>query len=138
MDYLRELSSDKLQTLLQAPCETTHLDFKESLNLSTAQDRAKLAKHVLAMANSGGGHIVIGVEDKTRRLVGVSEQVVTCFRESKDVNDKLYTFTGGHITVAVAQHSVQTQAGSVRVVLIYIPHVRPMVPAQANGCYEDA
>lgn len=51
--------------------ETNTLDFKEVL-----PDKTKLAKHLLAFGNSGGGAMVIGVKDgKANEAVGISEKV---------------------------------------------------------------
>jgi CheY-like chemotaxis protein len=52
--------------LLYLGTETPTLDYKESLNLNTRDDRAKVAKDVIAMANSGGGTIIVGVAEKTK------------------------------------------------------------------------
>jgi hypothetical protein len=97
-----------------------------------------LAKDVLAMANSGGGHIIIGVEDKTGRKVGISKQVSESLWEAKNVNDKLKKYCGGFIRVLVAQYDLQDLAAApTRLALISVPGARGMVPAQDNGVYPD-
>lgn len=51
-----------------APGETEHLEFKEA---KTSFDAEKLVKYCAALANEGGGHLVLGVTDKRpRRVVG--------------------------------------------------------------------
>lgn len=48
--------------------EAEHLEFKEA---KTSFDRAKLVEYCAALANEGGGHLVLGVSDKRpRRVVG--------------------------------------------------------------------
>jgi len=42
------------------------LDFKESFNPESKLDWAKLSKHIIAMANTRGGYIVLGVNDNYR------------------------------------------------------------------------
>jgi len=66
------MNSQKLQYLLSQE-EGPKLDFKASLNLKTASGKKELAKDIIAIANSRGGrgYLVIGVEDKTKRIVGV-------------------------------------------------------------------
>jgi CheY-like chemotaxis protein len=49
--------------LLRAGVESPGLDYKESLSLSTADGRAALAKDVIAMANYGGGVIIVGMRE---------------------------------------------------------------------------
>src|SRR6266446_4209950 len=100
MDVAKELSIERLRELLNAPCEMERLDFKETLDLSSGRAYAELAKDVLAMANSGGGHIVVGIADTTRQPVSISDEVAVFFGASKTVNDKLYRYTRGHITVS--------------------------------------
>ncbi len=62
----------KLKQLLSRE-EGEKLDFKAELNLSTESDKKELVKDVTAMANSRGGrgHILYGVEDKTKRIIGI-------------------------------------------------------------------
>ncbi|SRR5216684_7932635 len=43
--------------------ESATLDFKANLNPDSTQDWCELVKDIVAMANSGGGTIVFGVND---------------------------------------------------------------------------
>lgn len=57
--------------------EQPKLDFKATLNLKTDGSKKELAKDVIAMANSKGGrgYIVFGVEDKTKKILGIDRQL---------------------------------------------------------------
>ena len=62
--------------LVELGSETQSLDYKSALPLTEKAARAALAKDVIAMANTGGGTIVVGVEESTPgRFVpsGISE-----------------------------------------------------------------
>ncbi len=63
---------EKLEKLLKQP-EGFKLDFKEFLQLETESDKKEFVKDVCAIANSSGGrgHIVFGIRDKSRKVVGV-------------------------------------------------------------------
>lgn len=63
----------KLERLLRRE-EGPKLDFKATLHLSTESEKKELTKDVIAMANSRGGrgYIVFGVEDKTKRVLGIT------------------------------------------------------------------
>lgn len=63
----------KLESLLKRE-EGPKLDFKATLHLSTESEKKELTKDVIAMANSRGGrgYIVFGVEDKTKRILGIT------------------------------------------------------------------
>ena len=53
-----------LQPLVEEPMERLEVEYKEWLNLEDPRHRAVLAKAAIALANHGGGYIVIGmVED---------------------------------------------------------------------------
>lgn len=55
---------------LASPSETRKLEFKEA---KTQFGREKLFKYCVAIANEGGGHLLLGVTDaKPRRVVGTS------------------------------------------------------------------
>jgi hypothetical protein len=133
-----ELSLNHLVGLLDSPCEMANLDFKETLDVAQCRDRVEFAKDVLAMANSGGGDIVVGVEDTTRRRVGISQEVSAALRDAKSVNDKLKKYCGGFIRVLVAQHEIPDPAkGRVRLALIRVPRAPRPVPAQDDGVFPD-
>lgn len=67
------MNKQKLQYLLSQK-EGPKLDFKAKLNLKTASGKKELAKDIIAIANSQGGrgHLIIGVEDKTKKIIGVT------------------------------------------------------------------
>ncbi|KXG77169.1 RNA-binding domain-containing protein [Thermotalea metallivorans] len=62
----------RLKMLLKQE-EGSKLDFKESLNLKTDSEKKEFTKDVIAIANSvgGRGHIIIGVRDKTKEIIGI-------------------------------------------------------------------
>jgi predicted HTH transcriptional regulator len=62
----------KLEILIKRD-EGTKLDFKQKIDLDFESGRKELAKDVCAIANSRGGrgYIVIGVEDKTKKVAGI-------------------------------------------------------------------
>lgn len=66
------LDRQKLYALLQKP-EGTKLDFKAQLSLKTDSEKKEMAKDVAAIANSKGGrgYIVFGIEDGTKRVLGI-------------------------------------------------------------------
>lgn len=70
---------DTLQRWLLAPAETEHLEFKEA---KQQFDTTKLLRYCVALANEGGGCLVLGVTDKPpRRVVGSQ-----AFASASDLN----------------------------------------------------
>jgi hypothetical protein len=52
-----------LAELLRHPRETLDIEIKGWLDLADANQRADLAKAIIALANSGGGHLVVGLAE---------------------------------------------------------------------------
>ncbi|MBU3189314.1 putative DNA binding domain-containing protein [Clostridium bowmanii] len=67
------MDAKKISILLKRD-EGTKLDFKLKIDILLESGKKELAKDVCAIANSRGGrgYIVIGVEDKTKRVVGIN------------------------------------------------------------------
>jgi CheY-like chemotaxis protein len=61
---LLRLRADPNIQLVHLGFETQSLDYKEKLDLESKSGRASLAKDVVAMANWGGGTIVVGVAER--------------------------------------------------------------------------
>ena len=68
------MNKKKLINLIKKQ-EGPKLDFKIMINLDLENGRKELAKDICAMANSKGGrgYLVIGIEDKTRSIIGLDK-----------------------------------------------------------------
>lgn len=66
----------KLKRLLNQE-EGPKLDYKATLHMSTESEKKELTKDVIAMANSRGGrgYIIFGVEDKTKKILGIDPEL---------------------------------------------------------------
>ncbi|KZL93323.1 helix-turn-helix domain-containing protein [Clostridium magnum] len=64
----------KLTNLLKK-IEGPKLDFKQYIQIDTDSGRKELAKDICAIANSKGGrgYLIIGIEDKTKRITGIGD-----------------------------------------------------------------
>lgn len=64
------INKNQLEKWMAAPSEDEHLEFKEAKNRF---DFEKLVGYCVALANEGGGHMVLGVSDKPpRKVVGTA------------------------------------------------------------------
>lgn len=72
------MDKNKLRNLIKKN-EYEKLDFKLKIELFTESAKRELAKDICAIANSRGGrgYIIIGVEDKTKRIVGVEADYIS-------------------------------------------------------------
>lgn len=93
---------------LSSPSEYQRLEFKEA---KTQFDNRKLYKYCVAIANEGGGHLVLGVSDtKPRRVVGSA-----AFNNPVEMASKLFQAVGFRVDIEEVAH----QDG--RVVIFRIP-----------------
>ncbi|WP_027625808.1 helix-turn-helix domain-containing protein [Clostridium lundense] len=56
--------------------EGTKVDYKQKIDLETESSRKELAKDICAIANSKGGrgYLIVGIEDKTKNIIGIEEE----------------------------------------------------------------
>jgi Putative DNA-binding domain/EC042_2821-lke REase len=82
-----------LDTLLG---ESTSLDFKSSFDPQSKQDWCELIKDMIAMTNSGGGLIIVGVNDDGTHAVN-SDVAPLLAVDAADVTNKVYSYTDQHL-----------------------------------------
>lgn len=119
------ITLDTLTRWLSAPAESEHLEFKEA---KQQLDTTKLMRYCVALANEGGGHLVLGVTDKLpRRVVGSQ-----AFVAASDLNDiKARIVDKLHIRVDL----VELTHPDGRVLVFEIP-ARPIgQPLDFDGAY---
>ena len=92
----------------QSPSETQRLEFKEAKNQF---DRDKLHRYCIAIANEGGGHLVLGIADKPPRPV-VGTQA---FPNHIDLAEKLFEVLGFRVEIEEVVHP------DGRIVVFHIP-----------------
>ncbi|MBB1177720.1 ATP-binding protein [Brevundimonas aurantiaca] len=63
---MAEPPPDALQSLIDDPNETLGAEYKAEVELATPLGRAKLARHLAALANHGGGYLIIGFNDELK------------------------------------------------------------------------
>jgi ATP-dependent DNA helicase RecG len=79
-------SVEELNRWMSSPREDEHLEFKEAKN---QYDTTKLFRYCVALANEGGGKLVLGVTDKPpRRVIGSQAFLNTADAQSR-IFDKL-------------------------------------------------
>ena len=77
--------------------ETQNLEFKEA---KQQYDNKKLYKYCVAIANEGGGHLLLGVADKPPRPVVGS----AAFNNTIEMSSKLFTAIGFRVDIEEVQH----------------------------------
>lgn len=84
---------DLIDAAIAATRESKQIEFKESFNPNSAGEWCELVKDIVAMANSGGGIIVFGLDDRGTPFATPSEEL--CLLDPADVANKISKYTGG-------------------------------------------
>jgi hypothetical protein len=82
----------RLAEHLEDRCETAHVDFKCGFDPTSNQDWCELVKDMVAMGNSGGGLIVIGLSDDGSASGWDGRSLANL--DPADVSDKIAKYTG--------------------------------------------
>jgi predicted HTH transcriptional regulator len=103
-----ETTPNQIDLWRQTPSEHQNLEFKEAKN---SFDREKLNSYCVAIANEGGGHLVLGIADKPPR------PVVSChaFPNLVETADQLFRAVGFRVEIEEVIHP------DGRVVVFHIP-----------------
>lgn len=83
--------ADALTKALESNQEFDWLDFKRSFDVSSAGEWCEIIKDIIAMANSGGGIIIIGLENDSRPS-NIDVSSVLSF-DPANVTNKVYKYT---------------------------------------------
>jgi len=63
---------DFIKRVIEQGIEGRRLEFKQEL-----PENEKIAKTVIAFSNGSGGNLIIGIEDKTKKIIGINEKILT-------------------------------------------------------------
>lgn len=91
------ITTAQIDVWRSSPAETAHLEFKEAKN---QYDTTKLRRYCVAIANEGGGYLVLGVADKPPRPVVGS----LAFADTQDIAEKLFNWLGFRVDVEDVDH----------------------------------
>jgi len=83
----------RIDRALKAERESGDIEFKQRFNPSQARDWVELVKHFIAIANSGGGVIVFGVDDHG---VPVRDPVEVLALDPAEITKKIHKYTEEH------------------------------------------
>lgn len=116
------ISSETFERWLSGAPESEHLEFKEA---KEQYDTSKLLRYCVALANEGGGYLVLGVSDKPpRRVVGTA-----AFRNPGEIKARILEALRIRVDVHELQH------GNKRVLVFEIPARHSGQPMHFDGAY---
>lgn len=104
------------------PSETQILEFKEAKNQF---DNRKLFEYCVAIANEGGGHLILGIQNNPpREVVGTH-----AFKDPVEMADKIFQKVGFRVDIDVVHHPKG------RVLVFNVPRRPPGTPCHLEGRY---
>ncbi|HKO41669.1 MAG TPA: ATP-binding protein [Pyrinomonadaceae bacterium] len=113
---------EQLTYWINAPRETEHLEFKEA---KTQYDNTKLFRHCVALANEGGGKLILGITDAVpRTVIGTS-----AFRPAHGIQSRIFDKLGFRVEVEEFSHA------NGRVLIFHIPGRPHGTAYELDGAY---
>lgn len=91
------ITAEQIDIWRNSASETQNLEFKEASN---QYDTRKLCRYCVAIANEGGGHLVLGIADKPPRPVVGSQ----AFADTQSIAEKLFQWLGFRVDVEAVAH----------------------------------
>jgi len=122
-----------LAALVTAGSEDLHVEYKSWMDTSQNEVRAKLAQHLAALANHGGGTLIFGVDDTTRKPQGSTTLDRTLFGE-----DAISAIVKRYLEPPFQCQTAWTTYDGVEYPVVIVPShgARPII-AKANGPQDD-
>lgn len=92
--------------------ETSHVQFKKEMKPKQSDD---IAAEMVAMSNLAGGVLLVGVEDKTGRIIGLS------FGELEKINNFLFNWASNNVKPAISVFTETVNVEKKNVLVVNIP-----------------
>lgn len=112
-----DISADAAQYLVRCRAECEWLDYKLVLQLNDDKQLCDFTRDVIAIKNTGGGYIMVGVADRTWELQGLPSPLPY---DAKLLRDKVRKCSGLELDIDIVHHEVSQSFLKHRVALIYI------------------
>jgi hypothetical protein len=126
-------AQDVLQELIDEPNETLEAEYKTWLDLNDNEVRADLARHIAALANHGGGTIILGFADDMRSAGPSPFATPVVDRDLVSAIVKKYLEPTFHCDVRVLRKG----GGAEHPIIIVPPHAAVPICTKASGPLVD-
>ena len=120
--------SDELSELVNSPEERPEVEYKAWLDLTDNKHRANIARHIAALANLGGGHIVFGINDDMTSCGPAPDELLINHDAVASITKK-YLEPALHCDV----RTVKSSGGIDHPIIRVPPHGATPICAKANG-----
>lgn len=123
------MNINKLESLLHRG-ESSKIDFKAEMHLKTEQDKKEFARDIIALANTKGGrgYLIFGVEDKTKKILGVDPRLFHEEKMTQIVNTRSYP------PIPIRVEKLSYHGKMLVVIVVYRSELKPHQMIQ-NGAF---
>lgn len=128
------MNDTDLKDLVDYPTENLSIELKEWVDMNDKVARAKLARHIAALANYGGGYIVLGFCDDGTVAGNRPPDLDAYNRDTIAAIVKKYLLPVLHCDVT----TVEASSGAVYPVIRVPPHRSAPVCAKASGPHDQS
>ncbi len=124
------MDNAKLLKLIEQD-EGPKLDFKMYLDIGTESTKKELTKDVIAIANSygGRGYLVLGVEDKTKTIIGVDPEIYS----EERIQQIILNRCDPPVSIRVENNTIEDK--TLCIITIFRSHSRPHQMRQTGAFY---
>lgn len=121
-----------VQDLVDNPTESLVVELKEHVDLSDNRTRAKIARHLCALANHGGGYLLLGFDNNARPVIAPADI------DERYHQDVLSQVIAKYLTPSFQCETliVRSAAGNKHAVVRVPPHGVSPVCAKQNGPHD--
>lgn len=119
-----------LQKAKTAIRESKYIDFKEEFDVNSNRDWCEIIKDIAAMANSGGGAILVGIKNDGKPSGFDVTPLLQL--DSAKISDKLYRYTGENVSDV---DIIEARRNRHKIAVLYVPGGQPLVFTQP-GTYD--
>lgn len=109
--------------------ETSDVEFKATVNPKDLKDQFKLVKSIVAMANSGGGIILLGVDNDGNPVSGFDSDALISQLEPAKISDQIEKYTKAQIDFEIMRY---VKGGGEVVAIVIEPSRMPVVFAKTG------
>jgi hypothetical protein len=130
-EKLGALSDDRVDYLLDLGMESEDIDYKEDLDINNTESVVKIAKDIAAIANVGGGYIVLGIDkDFKKKGLPPSRRI-----DEAVLRDKINKYFDPPIEIYYREVSRKVDGEIKKFGVIYVAPSKEIVIVRRSGNY---
>lgn len=138
-----------LDYLIEMDSEEPYLDYKNTISIAGDSDFARIAKHIFAFSNYGGGYLLVGFKQRTYRLLPNMQETErrqfipigladTYQLDQANLQTKFNAYASQPIEIGYREFKREVDGERRRFAALYIPPSLTVLKPVKDGSYTDA